>query len=443
MRGGFFYLYIPMETADLYELYSRYPCVVTDSRSTVPGSIFFALRGDRFNGNAFAGQALEGGARFAVVDDPSFARDERYILVDDSLRSLQELSAYHRKRMEIPIVAITGSNGKTTTKELAAEILSSRYLVTATSGNLNNHIGVPLTLLRMDESTEIGIVEMGANHTGEIAMLCNLARPDYGLITNIGLAHLEGFGDIEGVKKAKGELYRYLAENGGLIFCNANDGILLEMLRGLDAGIRFYGRGKDVLCSGEVVSTDPYLEVRVGLRRLEEFNVVTRLTGMYNLENILAAVALGMHFRIPPEKIQSVLRDWSTDNNRSQRIETDNNILIMDAYNANPTSMRAALDNFRLQDHPHKALILGDMLELGREETAAHREILELVESMDCGEVFLVGPVFSSLNVPGHIRRYASAVELAGWLQSNPLSDRLILIKASRGIGLERLRDNL
>ncbi len=432
-----------METTSLYGLFSRYPRVVTDSRSAVKDSIFFGLRGQRFNGNRFAREALKNGAAYAVVDDPEVVDGERYILVRDSLLALQELAAYHRGRLGIPLVAITGSNGKTTTKEIAAGILSTSYRVSATCGNLNNHIGVPLTVLGMDRNTQVGMVEMGANHSGEIAMLCRLARPDHGLITNIGRAHLEGFGNLEGVKRAKGELYVYLEENGGLIFCNAEDRTLKEMLADLRTGIRYYGRGEETLCSGEVLAGDPFLSVRLDIPGKAALKVETGLVGNYNLENILAAVAIGLHFGIDPRQIEQTLRGWSSGDNRSQRIETDRNVLVMDAYNANPTSMEAALESFNRQIHPRKVLILGDMLELGENTGPAHSGVLECIRGMDCSEVFLVGPAFASVPVPEGIRVFQSVEELDGWLARHPLQDSLVLLKASRGMGLERLKDRL
>jgi len=432
-----------MEIGALYELYLKYPHVITDSRQVRENSIFFSIRGNRFDGNRFAAEALNKGARYAVVDDPALAVNERYFLVRDCLASLQELSSYHRRQLDIPIIAITGSNGKTTTREIIADILSTQFIVKATKGNLNNHIGVPLTLLGIDISTDMGIVEMGANHSGEIALLCELARPDYGLITNIGQAHLEGFGDIEGVKKAKGELYGHLGENGGLIFCNGGDDVLTGMLEGVNTGVTYYGENKDSVCSGEVISSDPFLGLRLMLSDGQEMQITTGLVGNYNLDNILAAVAIGLHFRIRPDNILGTLQDWSTQNNRSQRIETDSNVLVMDAYNANPASMMAALDNFSLQDHPYKVIILGDMLELGNHSSDFHQEVLDYSLKIDCAEVFLVGPEFSALKVPGDIKTFPSVDELGRWLDRHPLSDSLVLLKGSRGIGLESLRDRL
>ncbi len=432
-----------MKISELYQLFLDFPRITTDSRQDLKDSIFFGLQGDRFNGNSFAAEALEKGARYAVIDDPGMAVKKDCIRVENSLKTLQELAMYHRDSLRIPTLAITGSNGKTTTKELADEILSSRFNVTSTPGNLNNHIGVPLTLLRMNENTEIGIVEMGANHPGEIGFLCQIAKPDYGLITNVGEAHLEGFGSIEGVKKAKSELYEFIVGNGGLIFCNAGDPDLREMIAGLDVGMSWYGSGEESVISGEVLSSDPVLSFRLSFPETGDIDVTTGLVGAYNLENILSAVAVGLHFRIPPDEIGSSLQGWSTQNMRSQKIETDNNVLIMDAYNANPTSMTAALDNFKLQDHPQKVLILGDMLELGNIEKTAHQKVLNQIKEMDVSTTFLVGPVFSGLSLPGETRAFLSAKDLEKWLENNPLKNNLILLKASRGIGLERLKSVL
>jgi UDP-N-acetylmuramoyl-tripeptide--D-alanyl-D-alanine ligase len=432
-----------MDIAGLYQLFTRYPRITTDSRHDLEDSVFIGLRGERYNGNEYAAEALEKGARYAVVDEPALARGDKYILVDDSLVALQELAEYHREKLSIPIIAITGSNGKTTTKEGMAQVLSSRFMVTSTPGNLNNHIGVPLTILLMDESTEIGIVEMGANHHGEIGFLCRIAKPDYGLITNVGEAHLEGFGSLEGVKKAKGELYEYLEKQGGLIFCNSEDSHLLGMMAGMDAGVSWYGNGDGSVCSAEVLSSDPFLNISLSIPGKESFEIATGLAGAYNIQNILAAVAVGLHFRISPAEISSSLQGWSTNNNRSQRIETADNILIMDSYNANPTSMQAALESFRGLAHPAKVLILGDMLELGEGEEKAHRKMLEYLGELDYEKIFLVGPVFSGLSLPGEARAFTSVEELDSWLADNPLKDSLILLKASRGIGLEQLKSRL
>jgi UDP-N-acetylmuramoyl-tripeptide--D-alanyl-D-alanine ligase len=428
-----------MEIAELYEIYKSHPRVITDSREPVEGSIYFGLRGERFNGSQYAQDALNGGSSYAVVDDPSVVRDERYILVGNSLGTLQELARYHRSLLSIPLVAITGSNGKTTTKELAAVILSTQYKTHATSGNLNNHIGVPLTLLGIDDSDEMGIIEMGANHAGEIAMLCRIAMPDYGLITNIGMAHLEGFGSMEGVRKAKKELYDYLGENGGLVFINGQDKILRVMLQDFDGGLIWYGNSGESVISGEVVDADPWLRVRLDIRGYGNLEVETGLIGSYNLENILAAACIGLHFGISPGHLKESIRQYRTSNNRSQQMNTEHNVLILDAYNANPTSMRAAIENFRSVHHPSKSVILGDMLELGEATAEAHREIIDFLGTAGFREVILVGPVFAQTRVPESYTVFSSVAACSEWLKEHPLQDRMILLKGSRGIGLEKL----
>ncbi len=428
-----------MEIEALYEIYRSNPTVITDSRVPVEGSLFIGLRGETFNGSLYAHDALSGGSSFAVVDDPSVVRDERYILVENSLETLQELAMYHRNLLSIPLIAITGSNGKTTTKELTAKILSTQYPVQATSGNLNNHIGVPLTLLGLDESAEMGIIEMGANHAGEIAMLCRIAMPDYGLITNVGMAHLEGFGSMEGVKKAKKELYEYLEENGGLVFINEQDKTLRGMLGEFDGGIIWYGGTGDSVISGEVLETDPLLRIRLEIKGYGLLEVDTGMVGSYNLENILAAAAVGLHFGISPDHLRMTIQHYRSDNNRSQQLNTGHNVLILDAYNANPTSMRLAIENFRSMLHPNKSVILGDMLELGDATETAHREVIDLLETDGIKEVLLVGSSFANIEVPVSYFVFSSVAECAEWLEKHPLRDRMILLKGSRGIGLEKL----
>lgn len=428
-----------MDIKALYDIYRSNPKVVTDSRVPLEGSLFFGLRGDHFNGSLYAKDALSGGSSFAVVDDPAVVRDERYILVENSLETLQELATYHRSRLSIPLIAITGSNGKTTTKELTAKILSTHYITQATSGNLNNHIGVPLTLLGIDDSAEMGIIEMGANHTGEIARLCRIAMPDFGLITNIGLAHLEGFGSLEGVKKAKKELYDYLEENGGLVFINEQDKTLRGMLQDFEGGLIWYGgRGESVI-SGELLEADPLLRIRLDIRGYGILEVETGLVGSYNLENILAAASIGLHFGINPGQIKKAIQHYRMDNNRSQQLNTDHNVLILDAYNANPTSMRVAIENFRSMLHPDKSVILGDMLELGEVSRAAHREVIDFLETAGFKEVILVGTSFADTEVPESYCVFSTVAECAVWLEEHPLRDRMILLKGSRGIGLEQL----
>ena len=428
-----------MDIKDLYDIYRNHPTVITDSRVPLEGSLFFGLRGETFNGSLYAHDALNGGSSFAVVDDPSVVRDERYILVENSLETLQKLAMFHRSRLSIPLIAITGSNGKTTTKELTAKILSTQYPTQATRGNLNNHIGVPLTLLGIDDSTEMGIIEMGANHAGEIAMLCRIAMPDYGLITNIGMAHLEGFGSLEGVKKAKKELYDYLEENGGLVFVNEQDKTLEGMLDEFDGDVVWYGGAGESVISGEVLEADPLLRIRLHIKGHGLLEVETGLVGSYNLENILAAASIGLHFGISPAHIKKAIQHYRTDNNRSQQLNTGHNVLILDAYNANPTSMRLAIENFSSLIHPDKSVILGDMLELGEATREAHREVVDLLETAGFREVILVGSSFANTEVPASYHVFSSVTECAGWLEEHSLRDRMILLKGSRGIGLEKL----
>ncbi len=431
-----------MDIESLYRIFREQAGICTDSRQVKKKSIFFALRGERFDGNRYAGEALQRGASHAVVDDTSAIRDERYILVDDTLATLQELAAFHRKHLSIPVIGITGSNGKTTTRELMRSVLSCRYTVHANRSNLNNHIGVPVTILEMDAGTQLGIVEMGANHRGEIAMLCEISGPDHGLITNVGMAHVEGFGSYEGVKAAKKELYEYLGKVRGLVFCNGANEELRQMLGNHPGEIRYYGSsGTD--CKGEVLGVEPGLRIRLIISSAGSIEVKTAMAGAYNLENILAAVSVGLHFGIPADDIKQALEAYHPDNNRSQRVKTDRNILIMDAYNANPTSMRAALDTFRTLGHPGKVLILGEMHELGVVSLEEHRTLIAHIVKSGFREVYLVGDVFGSLPVPEHFKVFPAVEDLAEWFREHPLNDRIILLKGSRAVSLERVKNSL
>jgi UDP-N-acetylmuramoyl-tripeptide--D-alanyl-D-alanine ligase len=443
-NGEVFFIFTVMEIRELYRLYLDHPHILTDSREARENSIFFGLKGEHYDGSLYADQALAGGCSFAVVDNPQVVDKPGIIRVENSLSTLQKLASWHRQQLDVPIIGITGSNGKTTTKELISSLLSTQYSVYSTRGNLNNHIGVPLTLLSFDKGMEIGIVEMGANHIGEIGLLCGLARPDYGLITNVGHAHLEGFGSFEGVKQAKSELYRFLEESGGLIFCNGGDAELRNLVSELEAGVSYYGDSEKSLVKGEITGSDPFLNMNILLREGEVFEIRTGLVGSYNSTNILAAVAIADHFRIRPENMETKLNGWSLSNMRSEFLDTGRNTLILDAYNANPTSMMAALENFNRMDHPDKVLILGDMLELGDESEREHASVVRYIEEAVYSEVFLVGPIFNKLpGKPQDIYTFANVEEMSGWLQRNPLKNRLILLKGSRGIGLESLKDRL
>lgn len=409
---------------NLYSLFVRHPKVATDSRDIPEGAIFFALRGERFDGNGYAADALARGASYAVVDDPGVAVSDRYILVDDVLAALQNLAAEHRKALGIPVLAITGSNGKTTTKELVTRVLRCKYNATATKGNLNNHIGVPLTLLSFTSQTEFGIVEMGANHPGEIAALCRIALPDYGLITNIGRAHLEGFGTPEGVARAKGELFDYLAYTGGKAFYLEDDPVLGSMAA---------GRAR--------LATVPYADsLAEGMK--------SNLAGAFNRYNIAAAVAVGKYFGVAESDIAEAISSYVPGNMRSQRVETSRNIVILDCYNANPSSMHAALENLRdISGGKPIAVILGDMGELGDYAAGEHKAVLERSALIGAEREYLVGQHFARaatlIKPQGERHIFANAVELGKYLASNRPTGMAILVKGSHAVGLEKIAELL
>lgn len=429
-----------MKIDHLYSIFREHPQVVTDSRKILPGCLFFALRGEHFNGNDFALQALASGAAYAIVDEKQPADDHRLIYVEDVLLTLQRLAGYHRQTLGIPVLAITGSNGKTTTKELTAAILAKKFNIRFTQGNLNNHIGVPLTILTFSNDTELGVVEMGANHPGEIDFLCRIAQPDYGLITNVGKAHLEGFGSFEMVIKTKSELYRYLEEKKGVIFIHQDNKFLSEVTGNLQKIT--YGQSEGCWQRGEITGQPPYLNIRAwfpsGLLYIH-----TKLIGNYNLENVLAATAIGRHFGVDPLLIKEAVEEYSPSNNRSQFVKTDRNQIIMDAYNANPTSMQASLNNFIAVPHPRKVVILGDMLELGPYAGIEHQRIIDLIRDKSLHEIFLVGEFFSESSYPGNFNVFRDAQGLIDYLKLHPLHDCLILLKGSRGIGLERITETI
>jgi UDP-N-acetylmuramoyl-tripeptide--D-alanyl-D-alanine ligase len=429
-----------MDLNELYGLYRQFPDVTTDSRDIRKDALFFALKGEIFNGNAYAGDAIRKGAAYAVIDDPAFLGGDRFLLVEDVLKSLQGLASLHRRELDIPVIAITGSNGKTTTKELAAAVLSRKFRTLATEGNLNNHIGVPLTLLHVRPETEIAILEMGANHPGEIAFLCDLARPGFGLITNIGKAHLEGFGGYEGVVRAKTELYRHLASHSGLAFLNSDDPLLV----GKAAELKHftYGSGNSADVRTVKSQADPYVSLEIG-HGSSLFRIESRLYGQYNLQNILAAAAIGIYFGVEPDAIRDAIAGYEPRNNRSQVLKTEKNLMILDAYNANPTSMQLAIRNFLDNPFPEKMLILGDMLELGGETDNEHRMILDLLEKENVANVFLVGPVFTRLNTRREWICFQD-IELARlWFLHHKPAGATILIKGSRGMKMETVAEAL
>ncbi|KPK83818.1 MAG: hypothetical protein AMS27_11760 [Bacteroides sp. SM23_62_1] len=430
-----------MNTRELYELYCHFPSVTTDTRKPVRGSIFFALHGQKYDGNKFAADALEKGAAYTVVDDPSVITDKRCILVNNTLTTLQDLATYHRSKLRSGIIAVTGSNGKTTTKEMISRILSQKYQVFSTPGNLNNHIGVPLTILGIRQEHQIAVVEIGANHIGEISMLCRITQPAYGLVTNIGRAHLEGFGSVTGVRKAKGELYEYLAETHGCTFANCEDSILMNMLKNFRGTIIHYGHCTDALCTAEILETHPYLALMLifGKDPGIQLPVRTHLVGHYNLENILAAATIGHYFNIGPEKIIQAIEGYFPELLRSQMEKTKYNKIIVDAYNANPTSMEAALMNFIQYPDKHKVLILGEMKELGDSSRKEHTNLTRLIQKMGFRHIFLVGEAYEGIDIPGEWQCFRNVEEMTGKLKKEPIKHATILLKGSRAVELEKL----
>lgn len=428
---------------ELYSLFLKHPVICTDSRNCPAGSIFFALKGGNFNANTFAKAALENGCSYAVVDEKEFALDDRYILVDDTLKALQDLARHHRKQLGTTIIGITGTNGKTTTKELIAAVLKEKFNLLYTQGNFNNHIGVPLTLLQLTPEHEMAVIEMGANHPGEIKTLSEIACPDYGIITNVGKAHLEGFGSFEGVKRTKSELYQYIFGNGKKVFINFGNEYLREMIRksgfNTDERLEKYQLQdqKDSFVTGSISSCSPFLQMKC--RANTEFEVKTNLIGTYNAENVLAAVTIGHFFGIDDQLIKAGLEKYVPQNNRSQLTVTEKNKLVVDAYNANPTSMRAAVVNFGQMDVPTKVLILGDMLELGEQSDTEHKNIVSLLEEYHFQNVLLVGPEFAKANT--NFKSFENIDTLLAYLEkeNNQITDSYVLIKGSRGIKLEKV----
>lgn len=434
---------------DLYKLYLQYPVIVTDSRKITRNCLFFALRGANFNGNDFALQVLEAGAAFAIVDDERFKSTPNCIYCSNVLEMLQQLARYHRRQLDIPVVAITGSNGKTTTKELIYAVLSSHYHTHATRGNFNNEIGVPLTLLAMPENTEIAIIEMGANHQGEIDFLCRIAEPTHGLITNIGKAHLEGFGGIEGVKKGKSEMYRYLRDHRGLIFLNLDEKYLSELAGNTVRKIAYCKSDQPardhIPVEGVLLATDPYVKMAFLNENWKLTEVNSHLIGDYNFNNILTAVTLGKYFKVPSQKIKASIENYIPANNRSQVVHQGSNIFTMDAYNANPSSMRLALEYFVSAHNVNARIaILGDMLELGDESLPEHQAILSYAKKTPLKMLILVGAEFGKCykqapKASFPIFTFGNVYELKEWFDQQNFQNTSFLVKGSRGIKLEEV----
>lgn len=427
-----------MSIIDLYDLFIHNPQITTDSRNCPKGSIFFALKGDKFDGNQYAGKALASGCVYAVIDNPDYYIGERTILVDNVLKTLQQLAHHHRKVLGLPIIGITGTNGKTTTKELLAAVLSTKFNLLYTEGNFNNHIGVPLTLLRLTHDHEMAVIEMGASHPGDIKELVDIVHPNYGIITNVGRAHLEGFGSFEGVIRTKGELYDYIRRSKGKIFIKKENEYLQSIAKGIEQIT--YGNGDDAFASGQVVSCDPFL-VFNWKQQGKLHTVETHMIGSYNLDNVLAAVTVGRFFKIPAERISRAIAAYEPTNNRSQFKKTDNNELIIDAYNANPSSMKVALDNFITMPVQPKAIILGDMRELGPTSDELHAEVVEQIKKGQFDKVFLCGEHFSK--VGKEFSPFATTEAMTEELRRQPLKGYHILIKGSHSMGLEKLADIL
>ena len=427
-----------MSIIDLYDLFIHNPQITTDSRNCPKGSIFFALKGDKFDGNQYAGKALASGCVYAVIDNPDYYIGERTILVDNVLKTLQQLAHHHRKVLGLPIIGITGTNGKTTTKELLAAVLSTKFNLLYTEGNFNNHIGVPLTLLRLTHDHEMAVIEMGASHPGDIKELVDIVHPNYGIITNVGRAHLEGFGSFEGVIRTKGELYDYIRRSKGKIFIKKENEYLQSIAKGIEQIT--YGNGDDAFASGQVVSCDPFL-VFNWKQQGKLHTVETHMIGSYNLDNVLAAVAVGRFFKIPAERISRAIAAYEPTNNRSQFKKTENNELIIDAYNANPSSMKVALDNFITMPVQPKAIILGDMRELGPTSDELHAEVVEQIKKGQFDKVFLCGEHFSK--VGKEFSPFATTEAMEEELRKQPLKGYHILIKGSHSMGLEKLADIL
>lgn len=423
-----------MNLNELYELFLHHEKITTDSRHCPANSLFFALKGERFDGNQYAVKALEAGAAYAIIDNPEYLSGDRMILVDNVLDCLQQLAHRHRKALGIPVIGITGTNGKTTTKELLASVLATKFNVLATEGNLNNQIGVPLTLLRMNPDHEIAVVEMGASHPGDIDELVHIVAPNYGLITNVGCAHLEGFGSFEGVLHTKGELYDYLRHTNGKIFINQENKDLMGIAHGLEQIT--YGQHEGAFAVGHIVESNPFLTF--DWKQQGKIHVVeTHLVGTYNIDNVLAAVAVGRYFKIPAERISRAIAAYEPTNNRSQYKKTERNDLIIDAYNANPTSMKAALDNFAsLPVHP-KAVVLGDMLELGKTSDELHSGIVRQLQAEAFDKVYLCGQHFA--RTADGFPSFTTTEELIAALRQDKLEGYHILIKGSHSMGLENV----
>ncbi len=428
-----------MKIQQLYDIYLKHPHITTDSRQIEAGVIFFALKGERFNGNKYAENALAKGAAYAVIDEVEFKKGARYILVDDVLTILQKLANFHRKQLNIPFIGITGSNGKTTTKELLNAVLATQFKTAFTKGNLNNHIGVPLTLLSIPLDTEIAIVEMGANHQGEIAMLCELAEPTHGIINNIGKAHLEGFGGIEGVKKGKAEMYAFLEKSNGIAFINEDLPFLKELAVARNVkNIVVYGKNRTNENQITLLETAPIVQFKI-TNNSKETVIKSHLMGIYNYHNMLTAAVIGQFFKVSIENIKAAIENYIPTNNRSQVVKKGSNTFMLDAYNANPTSTQHALEHFAKDNALGKIVILGDMLELGSASELEHFNIAKLAQNLFFRKIILVGKEYRRASMMIPCLHFDDVFSLKAWFEDHKLTNTSFLIKGSRGIRLEKL----
>lgn len=421
----------------LYKFYQNASSISIDSRRISKGCLFFALKGENFNGNAFAEDALKKGAYKVVVDEEEYVKDDNFLLVENGLKALQELAKYHRSQLQIPIIGITGSNGKTTTKELVTSVLKQHYKCYATVANYNNHIGVPMSILSIQKDDELAVIEMGANHQGEIKFLCNIAQPNYGLITNIGKSHLEGFGGFEGVIKGKSELYDFLRQNQGKVFINADDELLTKISK--DLNTITYGTSDDYYCMGKLIQTHPTVKAEWKCGN-NKGKVNAQLYGAYNFTNIMAALCIGNYFKVPTDKINQALENYQSKNNRSQLIINGAYKIYLDAYNANPSSMKYAIENFSENKGEEKWLILGDMFEVGPTSPKEHQNIIELIKSLNISNSCFIGENFYQWkSTYDEFIFFESISKAKSWFKKLDKNNKQFLIKGSRGVGLERL----
>ncbi len=429
-----------MTLTEIYEIYLQHTDVCTDTRKLSKGCLFFALRGDNFNGNKFAEQALNEGAAYCIIDEPAYAIDKKCILVNDVLSTLQDLAKHHRQQLNLPVIAIVGSNGKTTTKELISSVLQTQFQVLSTPGNFNNHIGLPLTLLMLNKTHQIAVIEMGANHENENALLCEIACPSHGLITNNGKDHLEGFGSLEGVINSNAELFSYLHEHKGIAFVNGADEVLMQKSSTIKNRIIYQNSEHEKIDVHHTYIKANSLQPQINFA-IESTAIASNLSGDYNFDNILAAVSIGLHFGLNPTAIKLGIESYEPKNLRSQLIEKEHNKIFLDAYNANPSSMEASIRNFMAMPGNNKLLILGDMFELGKYEAEEHQNLVTFCENLGVKEAILVGKAF--YKTQSHYKKFEETVEVSNYLKASPVQDKFVFLKGSRGMKIESLIEAL